>query len=246
MHWKLSFGILLSHFLDCFSEPCHKETFFFFYAIFCMLNQSFLRANKQPVAKKAVQISDCAPHCVFILRCFVTPVLWKLFHCPVDWMLPMTFTVTCNVDVMDWISWLMTKKVENEWKSFHLFTYSISSFFVLCCCGAFLFISCLPFSSIQRLFVRRWQFDRCRFFFFLLWNSDRYQLCLHLHSRAAGRIWNRASPKTLITVCSHRMENNFTETFLCFFRVQRTNCVAAVSFIKWESALKNQTVLCKQ
>lgn len=30
------------------------------------LKQSLLRANKQTVAKKELQISDCAAHCMFV------------------------------------------------------------------------------------------------------------------------------------------------------------------------------------
>lgn len=81
--------------------------------------------------------------------------------------------------------------------------------------GFFLFISCLPFS--QFLSGNCALTDEGFFFlFFFKWNSDRrQQQCLHLHSRAARRIWDSASPKTLIAVCSNKPENKFTDVSVC-------------------------------
>lgn len=60
------------------------------------------------------------------------------------------------------------KNVENEWKGFHLFSYSISSFAPVLCSLLLWGFFVHQLSSIQPLFVRRRQFDKCRFLFFFL------------------------------------------------------------------------------
>lgn len=140
------------------------------------------------------------------------------------------------------------KNVENEWKSFHLFSYSISSF----CTSAVFFVavrllcSSAVFHSASFCQVPAvWQMQISFFNFFVkLWQASAvFAFALTGRWETLEQCQSRDSYRSLF---KQNGEQICRDVAVFFQSWTWTNCIAAVGFIKWESSLKNQTGLCQQ